>query len=204
MHEDVGACATAASPAPARPTLAQDAARPHTPHGTGLPAIRVRDAAPWPKASNSICGATRPSASRLQPPRAQQNMPPATRPPCAYAPTTHMPEDRRCRSVGGRRRTAQSALFVAALFVATEHFSTADQLERHTGAPHTPMPIALNCMLSCCLLRALMLVWLKHCILVEFFCTLPYATQNLHTHSNVFDCIATILRRKHACVFLVP
>jgi hypothetical protein len=106
-HEDVRACARAASPAPARPTLAQDAARPHTPHGPGLPAIRVRDAAPWPKASNSICGETRPSASRLQPPRAQQNLPPAARPPCAYAPTKHMPEDRRCRFVGGRRRTAQ-------------------------------------------------------------------------------------------------
>ena len=41
--EDVRACARAASPAPARPTLAQDAARPHTPHGTGLPAIRVQE-----------------------------------------------------------------------------------------------------------------------------------------------------------------
>ena len=92
-QEDVWACARAVSPAPARPTLAQDAARPHTPHGPGLPAIRVRDAAPWPNASNSICGETRPSASQLQPPRAQQNLPPAARPPCAYAPTKHMPED---------------------------------------------------------------------------------------------------------------
>ena len=30
-----------------------------------------------------------------------------TGPPCAHAPTKHMPEDRRCRLVGGRRRTAQ-------------------------------------------------------------------------------------------------
>ena len=49
----VGACLRAASPAPARPTLAQDAARPQTPHGPGLPALRVREAAPWPKASTS-------------------------------------------------------------------------------------------------------------------------------------------------------
>ena len=90
------------------------------------------------------------------------------------------------------------------LFVATGHFSTADQLERHTGAPHTPIPTALNCLLSRCLLRAFLLVLLRHCILVEFFCTLQYATQNLHMHSNVFDCITTILRRKHTCVFLIP
>ena len=67
-HEDVGACAGAVSPAPARPTLAQDEARPQTPHGPGLPAIRVRDAAPWPKASTSICGETTPPTSRLQQP----------------------------------------------------------------------------------------------------------------------------------------
>ena len=35
--------------------------------------------------------------------RAQQHLPPGTRPPCAHAPTTHMPEDRRCRFVGGFR-----------------------------------------------------------------------------------------------------
>jgi quinol monooxygenase YgiN len=90
------------------------------------------------------------------------------------------------------------------LFVAIEHFSTADQLERHTGTPHTTMPTAMNCLLTCCLLRAFLLVLLRHCILVEFLCTLQHATQNLHTHSNAFDRIATILRRKHACVFLVP
>ena len=90
------------------------------------------------------------------------------------------------------------------LFVAIEHFSTADQLERHPGEPHTTIPTALNCLLSCCLLRAFLLVLLRHCILVEFLCTLQYATQNLHTHSNAFDCITTILRRKHTCVCLVP
>jgi len=46
---------------PARPTLAQDAARPPTPHGPGLPAIRDRDTAPWPKASKSVHGETQPS-----------------------------------------------------------------------------------------------------------------------------------------------
>ena len=41
------------------------------------------------------------------------------------------------------------------------------------------MPTALNCLLSRCLLRAFLLVLLRHCILVEFFCTLQYATQKL-------------------------
>ena len=36
---EVQECLGAASPAPAHPTLAQDAARPETPHGPGLPAI---------------------------------------------------------------------------------------------------------------------------------------------------------------------
>ena len=81
------------------------------------------------------------------------------------------------------------------LFVAIEHFNTADQLERHTGTPHTTMPTAMNCLLTCCLLRAFLLVLLRHCILVEFLCTLQHATQNLYTHSNAFDRIATILRR---------
>jgi hypothetical protein len=72
---------------------------------------------------------------------------------------------------------------------------------QHTGTPHTPT--ALNCLLCCCLLRAFLLVLLRHCILPEPFCTLQHATQTLHTHSNTFDCSATILRRKHPCVFLV-
>ena len=67
-HNNSGGCLGAASSAPARPTLAQDAARPQTPHGSGLLALRVRDATPWPKASTSICGETKPSTSRLQQP----------------------------------------------------------------------------------------------------------------------------------------
>ena len=94
--------------APARPTLAQDAARPQTPHGPGLPALRVRDASPWPKASTSICGETKPSTSRLQQPALNNTRRLRHGPRVhTHAPTKHMPADSRRFFVGGRRRTAQ-------------------------------------------------------------------------------------------------
>ena len=64
---------------------------------------------------------------------AQQHMPPATRPPCAHALTTHMPEDRRCRFVGGRRRTAQGR----GLPSTTERFTVtaSGRLQRRQALP---------------------------------------------------------------------
>ena len=75
----------------------------------------------------------------------------------------------------------QTDLSVARPFQATKRLALAI-VPQHTGAPHTPT--ALNCLLCCCLLRAFLLVLLRHCILPEYFCTPNYATQNLHTHSN--------------------
>ena len=40
--------------------------------------------------------------------RAEHNVPPTTRPPCAHTPTKHIPEDRLCRFVGGRRPMTQN------------------------------------------------------------------------------------------------
>ena len=45
QSEDVGSCLGVASPSSARPTLAQDAARPQTPHGPGL--LMFEGRYPW-------------------------------------------------------------------------------------------------------------------------------------------------------------
>jgi hypothetical protein len=72
-------------------------------------------------------------------------------------------------------------------------------IPQHSVAPHKPT--ALNCLLCCCLLRAFLLVLLGHCILPKSFCTLQYATQNLHTQSNVLHHQHTA--KKTSCVFFV-
>jgi hypothetical protein len=82
----------------------------------------------------------------------------------------------------------QTDLRVPRHFHATKRLALAI-VQQHSVAPHTPT--ALNCLLCCCLLRTFLLVLLGHCILPESFCTLQYATQNLHTHSNA------VLHRHH-------
>ena len=96
-------------------------------------------------------------------------------------------------------------------FSVAKHFREAKRLAlaivpRRRDVSHTHT--ALNCLLCCCLLRAFLLVLLVHCILPASFCKLQCATQGLQTRSNAVwwrckPCIATILRRKHPCIFLV-
>ena len=88
-HEDVGACVGAASPSPAHPTLAQDPARPQTPHGPCLPAIRVRDAAPCPKASTLFVAKQSPRRPGCNTPRSTKPAACDTAPVCTRTDETH-------------------------------------------------------------------------------------------------------------------